>query len=41
MGFNTANSIQGKNKDEIYNMFVDLLSERLIKWGEYIRSKRR
>ena len=29
------------NGKETYNLFIDMLSEKLIKWGESIKLKRR
>jgi len=34
---NTEMGLFGKSKNEIWNMLVDSLSERLIRWGEYVK----
>lgn len=37
MALSPQYSIVGKNKNEIWNMLIDSLSERLIRWGEYVK----
>lgn len=37
MAISNEYSIIGKNSKEIWNMLIDSLSERLIRWGEYVK----
>jgi len=41
MAIDMTNTMQGKNKDEIWNMFCDMLSEKLIKLSDYFLSKKK
>ncbi len=41
MAFDTSNALQGKNKNEIWNMFMDMLGDKLIKLGNYFKSMKK